>query len=214
VSRTDPALDAALHAGWTSACGLYEHLLRGGQLAALPPTGLRLGQNEVIFGDAVLGYARFYGTTAQYRENSSFWFGSPAFVLAGMAGDAIGNASARKRAAAMAAAQWRDQAQVRMVLTNQRLLGDYQGNLLSFWHNGVVELSADLAHWSFLLRFQEGHPLMLHGPAAPWFAVAVAWLVFGPQGMQIPALAPMAAAIAQRTRAITGEVVPEAPSPR
>jgi hypothetical protein len=209
VSRTDPALDAALRAGWTSACGLYEHLLRGGQLAALPPTGLRLGQNEMIFGDAVLGYARYYGATAQYRESNSFWFGSPAFVLAGMAGDAIGNASARKRAAAMAAAQWRDQAQVRMVLSNQRLLGDYQGNLLSFWHNGVVELSADLPHWSFLLRYQEGHPLMLYGPAAPWFAVAVAWLVFGPQGMHIPALAPMAAAIAQRSRAITGEVVPE-----
>jgi hypothetical protein len=209
VSRKDPAPDPVLRDGWASACALYEHLLRGGQLAALPPTGLRLGQGEVIFGDAVLGYARFYGTTVQYQQNSSFWFGSTAFVLAGMAGDAIGNANARKRAAATAAAQWRDHAQVRMVLTNQRLLCDYQGNLLSFWHNGVLELSADLPHWSFVLRYQEGQPLMLHGPAAPWFAVAVSGLVFGPQGMHLPALAPLAAAVAQRTRAITGEVVPE-----
>jgi hypothetical protein len=209
VSRKDPALDAALNDGWTSACRLYEHLLRGGQLAALPPTGLRLGQDEATFGDAVLGYARFYGTTVQYRQSSSFWFGSTTFVLAGMAGDAIGNANARKRAHASAAAQWRDHAQVRMVLTNQRFLGDYQGNYLSFWHNGVVELNADLTQWSFVLRYQVGEPLMLHGPAAPWFAVAVAWLVYGPQGMQLPALAPMAAAVTQRTRAISGEIVPE-----
>ncbi|MGI5213134.1 hypothetical protein [Plantactinospora sp. CA-290183] len=209
--KNSSALDAVLRDGWSSACRLYEHLLHGGQLVALPPTGLRLGHDETIFGDTVLGYARFYGTSAQYRESSHLWFGSTSFVLAGMAGDAISNASARNRAAAMAAAQWRDQAQVRMVLTNQRLLGDYQGNLLSFWHNGVLEMTADLTQWSFVLRYQEGHPLMLHGPAAPWYAVAVAWLVFGPQGMRLPALAPIIEAVSQRSRAITGEVVPDKP---
>ncbi|MFG1952085.1 hypothetical protein [Micromonospora sp. NPDC048830] len=201
------ALDAVLRDGWSSACRLYEHLARGGQLAALPPSGLRLGQDETIFSDTVLGYARFYGTAVQYRESSSFWFGSTGFVLAGMATDAISNASARSRAQAMAAAQWRDQAQVRMILTNQRLLGDRRGNLLSFWHNGVQEFTADLTQWSFILRYQEGNPLMLHGPAAPWYAVAVAWLVFGPQAMHLPALAPISAAVAQRARAITGEIV-------
>ncbi|WP_323374149.1 hypothetical protein [Plantactinospora alkalitolerans] len=210
--ETSAAIDAALRDGWSSACRLYEHLVRGGQLVALPPTGLRLGQDEKIFGDTMLGYARFYGTSAQYRESSSFWFGSTGFVLAGMASDAISNASARSRAQAMAAAQWRDQAQVRMVLTNQRLLGDYQGNLLSFWHNGVQELAADLSQWSFVLRYQEGNPLMLHGPAAPWYAVAIAWQIFGPEGMRLPALAPITAAVAQRTRAITGEIVPDARS--
>ncbi|MEH1017302.1 hypothetical protein V6U90_29955 [Micromonospora sp. CPCC 206060] len=205
------ALEAVLRDGWSSACQLYEHLARGGQLVALPPSGLRLSQNETVFGDTVLGYARFYGTAVQYRESSHLWFGSTSFVLAGMAGDAISNASARSRAQAMAAAQWRDQAQVRMILTNERLLGDYQGNLLSFWHNGVVELTADLTQWSFILRYQEGVPLMLHGPAAPWYAVATAWLIFGPQGMHLPALAPISAAVAQRSRAITGEVVPGQP---
>ncbi|MEU4565249.1 hypothetical protein [Micromonospora sp. NPDC023956] len=209
MNRKDSAaaFEAVLRDGWSSACQLYEHLARGGQLVALPPTGMRLGQDEMIFSDTPLGYARFYGTTVQYRESSHFWFGSTGFVLAGMAGDAISNASARSRAQAMAAAQWRDQAQVRMILTNERLLGDYQGNLLSFWHNGVVELTADLTQWSFILRYQEGNPLMLHGPAAPWYAVAVAWLIFGPQAMQLPALAPISAAVAQRSRAITGEVV-------
>jgi hypothetical protein len=209
VNRRDSAaaFDAVLRDGWSSACQLYEHLARDGQLVALPPSGLRLGAGEAIFSDTTLGYARFYGTTVQYRESSHFWFGPTGFVLAGMVGDAIGNASARSRAQAMAAAQWRDQAQVRMILTNQRLLGDYQGNLLSFWHNGVVELTADLTQWSFILRYEEGNPLMLHGPAAPWYAVAVAWLIFGPQGLQLPALAPISAAVAQRSGVITGEVV-------
>jgi hypothetical protein len=48
---------------------------------------------------------------------------------------------------------------------------------------------------------------MLHGPAAPWFAVAVAHVVYGPQGMQLPAFAPLAQATAQRRQAITGEIV-------
>ena len=72
MNRREPAaaFEAVLRDGWSSACQLDEHLARGGHLVALPPSGLRLGPDEAIFSDTALGYARFYGTTVQYRESS------------------------------------------------------------------------------------------------------------------------------------------------
>ena len=208
MNAPDPALDAALRDGWASACRLYARLLGGDELAVTPPTALRLNPDEVPHAETVIGYARFYGTAVQYRQSNSFWFGSATFVAAGMAAEAIGNASARRRAEAAAAAQWRDHAIVRCVLTNHRLLCDYSGSWLSFWHNGVVEFLGDLARWSFVLRYEVGEPLMLHGPGAPWLAVAVARIVYGPRGLQLPAFAPLAASLRPRRQAITGEIVP------
>jgi len=153
-----------------------------------PPGALRLDPGEVGYGESVAGYARFYGMDVTYRQNSSFWFGSAAFVAAGLAADAIGNASARNRAQRMAASQWRDHAHVRTMLTNRRLLCDYQNQWLNFWHEGIIEFAFDAPSWSLVLRYQSGSPLMLHGPAVPWFAVAVAHIVYGPHGMRLPGI--------------------------
>jgi hypothetical protein len=193
----DARLQAALSGGWTSACELYQHLQGGGELAVLPPGPVRLNPGELPYAEATLGYARFYGTSVTYRQNSTFLFGSAAFVAAGMAANAIANSAARNRAAAQAAAQWRDQAQVRTILTNKRLMCDYGGKWLSFWHEGIVEFQGDMGQWLFVLRYEVGDPLMLHGPAAPWFAVSVAHLVYGRRGLQLPALAALAHSVAQ-----------------
>ena len=193
------ALQIAQREGWTSACQLYGYLHGGGDLVGLPPGAVRLNPDEVAYGDTLLGYARFYGTTVTYQQNSTFLFGSAVFVAAGLAANAIANSSARQRAQAQAAHQWRDHATVRTILTSQRLLCDYRGQWLSFWHTGVVELQGDVAQWLFVLRYEVGDPLMLHGPAAPWFAVSVARLVYGRGGLQLPALAPLAHAVAAAT---------------
>jgi hypothetical protein len=47
------------------------------------------------------------------------------------------------------------------------------------------------------VRYEEGDPLMLHGPPAPWFALAVATFIYGTGGYQLPAFAPLAQAVAQ-----------------
>jgi hypothetical protein len=193
----DGRLEIAQREGWTSACQLYHHLQSGGSLTILPPGAVRLNADEVPYADAVLGYARFYGTTVTYQQNSTFLFGSATFVAAGLAANAIANSSARSRAAAQAATQWRDQAYVRTILTNKRLLCDYRGQWLSFWHEGIAEFQGDMAQWLFVLRYQVGDPIMLHGPAAPWFAVSVAHLVYGPRGLQLPALAALARSVAE-----------------
>jgi hypothetical protein len=210
--KGDERLEQAMRAGWSSACQLYEHLHNGGQLAVLPPNAVRLKPDEVLYADAMLGYARYYGTTVSYERSSMLLLGSASFVAAGMAANAMMNSSAKQRAAAQAATQWRDHAQVRTMLTNQRLMCDYGGEWLSFWHEGVVEFQGDMAQWLFVLRYQVGHPIMLHGPATPWFAVSVAHLVYGPHGLRLPVLAPLAQSvaqvIAQRQRMISGQVVP------
>jgi hypothetical protein len=193
---TDDGQQAALREGWNSACRLYGYLDAGGDLAGLPPGAVRLNQDEVAYGDALLGYARFYGTSATYQQSSTLLLGSATFVAAGLAANAIANASARQRAQAHAAHQWRDHATVRTILTNHRLLCDYRGQWLSFWHTGVVEFQGDVAQWLFVLRYEVGDPIMLHGPAAPWFAVSVARLVYGRDGLRLPALAPLAHAVA------------------
>ncbi|MGH3663123.1 MAG: hypothetical protein ACRDT8_04520 [Micromonosporaceae bacterium] len=210
--KADP-LNVALQEGWASACQLYEHLMYGGELTELPPGAIRLEHDEVAYSDAMLGYARFYGTNVSYEQSSMLLLGSATFVAAGLAANAIGNASARRQAEAMAAAQWREHANARTIITNRRLLCDHQGRWLSFWHDGVMEFQVDLSSWLFVLRYQVGEPLMLHGPAAPWFAVIAAKLVYGPRGLQLPSLAPLAQAVAQSVQqrggpVITGEIVP------
>ena len=195
----DERLEVALREGWASACRLFQHLQRGGDLTVLPPGAVRLDPDEVPYADGVLGYARFYGTTVTYQQSGMLLLGSAAFVAAGLAANAMSNSAKRNRAAAQAATQWRDHAHVRTILTNKRLLCDFRGQWLSLWHEGIVEFQGDLAQWLFVLRYQVGSPIMLHGPAAPWFAVSVAHLVYGRRGLQLPALAPLARSVAEAT---------------
>jgi hypothetical protein len=215
MTQPDPALDAALRDGWSSACRLYEHLAAGGQLVPLPLGALRINPDEIQFGDAVLGYARYYGTVVQTQQGSTFWFGSPLFVAGGLAAESLVNAAARRQAEAMAAARWRDHARVRTALTSKRFLCDYAGTWLNFWHEGVQEITVDLSRWAFVLRYEVGEPLMIHGPAAPWFAVAAARIIYGPRGLTLPAFGPLAHAAAQRQRSRTiGAIKPLTGRPR
>ena len=212
MARKDPNLEIALQEGWSSACQLYEHLLRGGDLTVLPPSAVRLQPDELPHSDAMLGYARFYGMNVSYDRSSMMLLGSATFVAAGLAANAMANSSAKRKAQAMAAAQWRDHAHVRTMLTNKRLLCDFSGQWLSFWHEGVVEFQCDLTQWLFVLRYEVGDPIMLHGPAAPWFAVSVARIVYGPRGLQLPAFAPLAQAVAQAAQE-RGQIAPGTPAP-
>lgn len=194
--RPDDQLGDMLRAGWSSAAQLYQHLLRGGEPSPLPPGPVRLERGEVAYASGVIGYLRYYGTSVTYQQSSSLLLGSAGFVVAGMAAESMANASARRRAEAMAASQWRDRANVRVLLTDRRLLCDYGGHWLSFWHEGVMEFHGDLTQWMFVLRFQVGDPLLLHGPPAPWFAVLLAHLLYGPDGLRLPLLAPLTRSIA------------------
>jgi len=195
--------EQAVRDNWNSVCSLYKYLAAGGNLLPLPTEGIRLRPGEQLYSRNVLGYARYYGTTVPYERSNHFWFGSTTFVVAGLAADSISNAVARSRAEAMAATQWRDHGHVQTILTSQRFLCDYRGQWLSFWHEGVVELVVDVPRWAFIVRYEEGAPLLLHGPAAPWFALAAARVIYGPQAYAWPAFASIAQAATNRTDAIS-----------
>jgi hypothetical protein len=147
-----------------------------------------------------------------YGQSSTFIIGSPLLMAAGLIGSAVGNAYTRNKAANMAQAQWRPQGSVRTILTNQRILCDVTGQWLDFWHEGIVELLADLPQWMVVTRYEVGDPLMLRGPLAPWYTVAMTYIAYGRQGLASPWLARIAHAVAARRRAadatITGSVVP------
>jgi len=184
--------------GWSRACQLYEYLANGGEAAQVPPGSLRLAPGEVAYVDTGVGYARFYGKNVTYQTTSGFLMGSAAFVAAGVVGNALRNTSAKRRAEAEAAAQWRDQAHVRAVVTNHRILTDVQGRLLDFWHEGVVEFTGDLSQPMIMLRYQVGHPLLLHGPAVPYVAVVLARLLYADRWRELPVMGPIAQAVADR----------------
>jgi hypothetical protein len=166
--------------GWTQAVKLRQALLDGHPLPTLPYVPMRLEQGEVAHARVGVEYARFYSTNVSYRQSNGFFFGSPAFVVTGLAVNAIGNAAARSRAQAMAAAQWRERQGVDAYLTDRRILTCVASHRwLSFWHQGIIEAAPMLEHWSLLETFQQGDPVRWTGPAAAWLAVAVIHLAYG-----------------------------------
>ncbi|GAA1039963.1 hypothetical protein GCM10009557_59940 [Virgisporangium ochraceum] len=166
--------------GWESACLRYRHLATGGNLAEHPPQGgLRLLADESSYSEAMLGYARFYG----HNPTDLFIAAGPGIV----------NRAVGRRVDEMATPAWRDHTQARSVLTDRRILVDAHGHWRTFPHDRLLELTGD-GRWTFVMRFEGDEPLMLYGPWAPFFMVATAWLLYGPGGLRLPALAGIAAA--------------------
>lgn len=190
-SGTDPWTE-----GWVQAAKLRQALLAGHTLPTLPSVPVRLKQGEVAHAQVGVEYSRYYSMNVTYRQSNGFFFGSPLFVATGMAATAIGNASARSRAQAMAAPQWRERQGVNAYLTSQRILTCVQGHQwVSFWHQGIIEAAPLLEHWALMETFEQGDPVRWSGPAAAWLAVAVIHLAYGEEQLRhhpgLAALAPL-----------------------
>jgi len=204
MARKAPEEQPEFTLGWSNACRMFEHLTSEGELPALPPMAIRLRSGEMAHAHGVLEYARFYGMDVTYQQSSTFVMGSPLFVAAGLIGSAVGNAYARNKAADMARAQWRPQGPVRTVLTNQRILCDVAGEWLGFWHEGILELFAEPSQWMVITRYEAGEPLLLRGPVALSYIVALTYIVYGRSGLASPWLGPIAQAVAARQRTLPG----------
>ncbi|TDQ45978.1 hypothetical protein EV190_12737 [Actinorugispora endophytica] len=172
--------DAMWSQGWEQAVRFREALLDGFPLPTLPAVPVRLNAGEVAHAELVLDYSRFYGQNVTYSQSSGFYFGSPLFVAAGLAGQAIGNSVARSRAQAMAAPQWREFQRVTVYLTDQRLLALVDGvRWLSWYHSAMMQIQPFLGQWNVVQLFEDCEPLRWSGPAAPWLAVALVRLGYG-----------------------------------
>ncbi len=177
---------------WSAATHLYRHLTSGG----LPQpvfTPVRLAPGETSFCDVSVQYSRFYGMNVSYQTNSGFFFGSPLFIAAGLAANAVGNSIAKSRAEQRSAPQWREHSPSRTVVTETRTLCFAAGRWLSFDHDAVVEFTADPLRAACFLNFAEAEPLCLAGFSAPWLTVLLAHRLYGADRMvQLPYLHPFA----------------------
>lgn len=134
---------------------------------------------EVFITDAPVHYARYYGQTVTYTTSGGAFFGSPAFVAAGLIGTAIVNASARSRAEALAREQWREHRTVRLVATNQRFCCHVGQNWLSFYYSSFSAVYPSAEHRSLVCTFADSEPLLIEGPWAPAAAVVATFYTRG-----------------------------------
>jgi len=183
---------AEWYQAWGAATHLYRHLSAGGEPQPVF-TPVRLAPGETSFSDVTLTYSRFYAMDVGYETNSGFFFGSPLFVAAGLAANAVGNSMARNRAEQLAAPQWREHCAARTVVTDRRTLCFAAGRWLSFDHDSVVEFTADPPRAVCFLNFAAAEPLCLAGFSAPWLTVLLARFLYGAERMaQLPYLHPFA----------------------
>jgi hypothetical protein len=174
-----PQLDAAHASGWSVAMELLTHLAGGGELIPQPESPVRLHPGELLYADVAAEYSRFYGTDVQYRSSSFFAFGRPAFLVAGLAVNAMANHAARTRAMAAAAAQWREYAWAPTIVTQHRTMCLVEGVFLEFPHSAVLMVAPDPSDWSVYLTLNGVVPLRLRGPAVPWLSVVLMALLEG-----------------------------------
>lgn len=150
---------------------------------------LQLERDEIAFADGPATYARHYGADVTYQQSSGFYVGSPAFVLAGMAATAIGNASARSAAQRQAAAQWREWQTVRTIVTNKRIRCQVGMQWLSFDFAAVTAAYPDPVNQGLTLLFDSSSPLLLQGEPITIASILVIAQLHGAQGLvEHPAL--------------------------
>ncbi|WP_424467226.1 hypothetical protein [Pseudoclavibacter helvolus] len=169
----------------------------------------RAADGEVFFQDAPATYGRYYGRDVSYSTTSGFFFGNPAFVVAGLAVTAMGNASAKSRAEREAAEQWREWQTARVLVSNQRLVCFAGGRWLSFWYSGVVVSYPSMRDRSLTLQFGDAEPLMLIGEHVPLAIVMATYSMHGERGLAgHPDLVAAAAAVDAPPPVVPGVVVP------
>ncbi|WUI02158.1 hypothetical protein OHR68_10225 [Spirillospora sp. NBC_00431] len=180
--------------GAQAGADLFRHVVTGGELEPMPSVPAGLERDEYAYAELPLEYSRFYATDVTYYRRSVAAYGSAGFVLGALAVNAAGNALARSRARALAAAQWREHQVARVLLTSERLLVFTRIRPLSFWHGGLSEFLPAPDVFQLLLTYPDCEPVQLKGPGVPWLAVAMARVIYEPEElMMIPGFAGMAA---------------------
>lgn len=198
------AEEEAATSAWRYAVDTARALVRGGQPPTVSVWDVVPLPGEVFHADVPIGYARYYGTTAYAQQTSSIFVGHPAFVIAGLAGTALLNASARSAAHRQAADQWREHGTVRLVVSNQRLLVQRNGQWIGFHHSGLAAVYPDPERRGLVCQYHDTSPLMLQGIWGPLAAVVVVAASHGTRAvLEHPAMTVIAASV-QDTREIAG----------
>ncbi|QHF22804.1 hypothetical protein GTU73_01475 [Rathayibacter sp. VKM Ac-2804] len=159
--------------------------LRALLLARQLPAEIRVwdvvpGPGEFFFLDTRADYFRYYGRDVSYTRTSGFYVGRPAFVAAGLFANAVSNTVNASVAHAQAQAQWRDRQQVRLLVSNQRLVCQVSGGRwLSFHYSAMTAVHPEVDSWTLVTQFDSAEPLMLRGVDVPAAAVLTVRMTHG-----------------------------------
>lgn len=186
---TDPWWDysracaAALrHGSPAPSVAVYGPILDDGEQARLSTTAI---SSRLSAGDG------------SYQRSSTFMIGSPGLTLGMLAAQGLINRGRRRRARRDEIAQWRDQQQSTVVVTNDRLMcSGPHGTLVDFWFYYTTEFYPDL--YSRTVTFAFGDrcvPLRLAGPSAVAIALWSAHALYGPAWVNDARLQPLFARV-------------------
>lgn len=186
---------------WQLACNLHATLSAGGTFPAVPvpPAVAQLpcdpGEYAVgVFGPPTgldLNYARFVGADVMVgRRSPAVVVGDPNFLVGYALGSIASRHRARRKAHRMAEPQWRLRPMAHAVVTTRRVWCEIPGDE---WKNFNYDATTGLrlTDDNALVMYCPDPipPVQLAGPWAPWIAVAVAHLTFGPTAARLPWLA-------------------------
>ncbi|WP_213816966.1 hypothetical protein [Glaciihabitans sp. dw_435] len=170
---------------WAAARDLRARLVARETPGAVTAWGIIPRPDETTFFDLAADYARYYGQDVTYTQRGGFFFGRPSFVLAGIAATAIGNAARRNAATKAAQTTWREWQPTRVVVTDQRLICQVEGQWLTFDYGAMNAVYPEAERWAVVCQFTNGvAPLMLSGLSAPMIGVMTVLLTQGPDAVR------------------------------
>ncbi len=176
--------------GWRSACELFQSLQSGRPLAPLPyASGLLLKADETEYAAAEAESYRYYGLDGGSYVHSTFLMGGPFMMAATGIASAMGNRSRRTAAQYEAMPRWRYIGPTRAVLTSARVLASSEGQWISFYLGGILEINPHPAQYTVTIAFEESPPLSLRGPWIPYMSIALFYLLHGradPRAIELP----------------------------
>ena len=142
---------------------------QAGPLAPLPyASGLVLKPDETEYVAAEAGSYRYYGLDGGSYVHSTFLMGGPFMMAATGFASAMGNRSRRTAAQYEAMPRWRYGGVTRAVLTSAWLLTSSEGQWISFYLGGIIEINPHPAQYTVTIAFEESPPLSLRGPWIPY----------------------------------------------
>lgn len=168
---------------WSAARTLTAGLAAGHQPPSREVWGIVLEPGESVRLDITAEYARFYGVDGSYVHSSGFFWGSPAFVLAGVGVTALANTARRRSAEAASRQQWRDVQHTQMFLTERRIICQANGRWLSFYYSHVSACYPEPENNSLVLEFHSAEPLLIGGAQAPLAIAYTVWALYGERGL-------------------------------
>jgi len=166
-----------------AARAVMANLVRNRTPPALEVWGIVLEPGEQVHLQITADYARFYGVNAAYVHTSGFFWGSPAFVLAGVGATMLGNRSRRRAAETASRRQWREVQRSPMFLTDRRIICQVSGQWLSFYYSAATACYPEPDNNSLVMEFHGIEPLLIGGSDAPLACVYVVWALHGAHGL-------------------------------